>query len=400
MVCTKKKSAFVTLFLSVALLFSLFLSNLTPVNAQAETRPVTYLALGDSLAAGQTPYLKIGKGYTDLLAEDLDEIGFLTAFSKQYAFSGYTSKRVLEDIRNDVRKGKGDTTGIRAHITVADIITLNTGANDLLQKIKRTEEGLSIDPADLSKVLTEVESNIKAILEEIHILNPHAHVYVMGYYNAYPYLPVNQQEQFLPILNELNDTIKEAVISKGGVYVPTKEVIAVNVKVNLPNPSDIHPSVKGYEKIGGEFWKVILPTITNHSREAIYVNGLFQTFDQDPVYINGRTLVHVRGVFDDLGATVSWDSKTNSVIIKKGIDVVKLELNSNKAYKNGVLFNLDASAKVINNRTMIPLRFISESIGAKVKWMGRQGTFLLRINIIFYRKYPSTYDGGVFLCYR
>lgn len=377
MVNIKKKSVFVSLFLSFALLFSLFLSNEITVHAETETEPVTYLALGDSLAAGQTPYFKIGKGYADLLAEDLKEIGFLTSFSKQYAFSLYTSQRVLEDIVNDVRKGKDDTIGIRANIAEADLITLDAGANDLLQKMKRTDGGLYISPADLSQVLTQVESNIKAILEEINTLNPDAHVYVMGYYNAYPYLPTDQQEQFLPILNELNDTIKEAAISKGGVYVPTKDSMEVNIKVNLPNPSDIHPSVKGYEKIAGEFWKVVLPTVTNDSREAIYVNGVYQTFDQDPVYINGRTLVHVRGVFDDLGATVSWDSKTNSVIIKKGSDVIKLELNSNKAYKNGVLFNIDASAKVINNRTMIPLRFISESIGAKVKWDAGTGNIFI-----------------------
>jgi lysophospholipase L1-like esterase len=374
---TKKNSVFISLFLSFTLLFSLFLSNVTTVHAETETKPVTYLALGDSLAAGQTPYFKIGKGYADLLAEDLKEIGFLTSFSKQYAFSMYTSQKVLDDILNDVRKGKDDTTGIRAHIAEADMITLDAGANDLLQKMKRTDDGLYINPADLSVVLTQVESSIKAILEEIKTLNPNAHVYVMGYYNAYPYLPADQQEQFLPILNELNDTIKDAAISEDGVYVPTKDAMAVNVKGNLPNHSDIHPSVKGYEKIAGEFWKVVLPAITNQSREAIYVNGLYQTFDQDPVYINGRTLVHVRGVFDDLGATVSWDSKTNSVIIKKGTDVVKLELNSNKAYKNGVLFNIDASAKVINNRTMIPLRFISESIGAKVKWDAGTGNIFI-----------------------
>ncbi|MFE1242993.1 stalk domain-containing protein [Fictibacillus sp. NPDC058756] len=377
MVTIKKNSFFVSWFLSFTLLFSLFLSNETTVHAETETEPVTYLALGDSLAAGQTPYFKIGKGYTDLLADDLDEIGFLTSFSKQYAFSLYTSQRVLDDIVNDVRKGKDDTIGIRANIAKADMITLDAGANDLLQKMKRTDDGLYINPADLSVVLKQVESNIKAILEEVKILNPNAHVYVMGYYNAYPYLPADQQEQFLPILNELNETIKEAAISKGGVYVPTKDAIAVNVKVNLPNPSDIHPSVKGYEKIAEEFWKIVLPAITNQSREAIYVNGLYQTFDQDPVYIKGRTLVHVRGVFDDLGATVSWDSKTNSVIIKKGSDVIQLELNSNKAYKNGVLFNIDASAKVINNRTMIPLRFISESIGAKVKWDAGTGNIFI-----------------------
>jgi hypothetical protein len=98
------------------------------------------------------------------------------------------------------------------------------------------------------------------------------------------------------------------------------------------------------------------------------VNGIYQTFEQDPVIINGRTLVYVRGVFDDLGAEVSWDNKTRSVIIKKGTDVIKLMVDSNKVYKNGKLLQIDVSAKIINDRTMILLRFISESIGATVEW--------------------------------
>lgn len=73
-------------------------------------------------------------------------------------------------------------------------------------------------------------------------------------------------------------------------------------------------------------------------------------------------------MFDDLGAEVSWDQKSRSVIIKKDTDMIKLLVDSNKVYKNGKLLQIDVSAKIINDRTMIPLRFISESIGATVEW--------------------------------
>jgi lysophospholipase L1-like esterase len=350
--------------------FALLITIIFPYqsNASGPTQQSTYLALGDSLAAGQTPYFKMGKGYTDMLAEDLKKIGFLDSFSKQYAFSGYTSQKVLEDIQNDVKKGPGDTIGIRGNLAKADVITLDAGANDLLRKMKRTDEGLSIDPVVLAEVLTQVNANIEDILSEIHTLNPQAKVYVMGYYNAYPYLPAEQQEQFLPILNMLNDTIQDAAVTGQATYVPTKDAIAINPKTNLPNPSDIHPGLKGYEVIADEFWKVVYPDVTNKLTNSIFVNGIYQTFEQDPVIIGGRTLIHVRGVFDDLGAVVSWDQKTRAVIIKKGTDVIKLMVDSNKVYKNGKLLQIDVSAKIINNRTMIPLRFISESIGATVEW--------------------------------
>ncbi|MCM3733442.1 stalk domain-containing protein [Fictibacillus nanhaiensis] len=362
----KKKSQIVSLFFSLTLVITLIFPNLA--NAESTTKQVTYLALGDSLAAGQNPYMRLGKGYTDMLAEDLKKIGFLNSFSKLYAISGYTSQRVLEDILNDVKKGTGDTIGIRGNIAKADVITLDAGANDLLRKMKRTDEGLSIDPDVLAQVLTQVESNIEYILEEIHTLNPEAKVYVMGYYNAYPYLPTEQQEQFLPILNQLNTAIQDAANREATVYVPTKDSIAVNPKAYLPNSKDIHPGLSGYKTITAEFWKVVYPDVTNNYKNSIFVNGIYQTFEQDPVIIKGRTLVHVRGVFDDLGAEVSWDNKTRSVIIKKGNDVIKLMVDSNKVYKNGKLLQIDVSAKIINDRTMIPLRFISESFGATVEW--------------------------------
>jgi lysophospholipase L1-like esterase len=361
-----KRRLMVSWFISLALLITLIFPHQT--HALRPVKQLTYLALGDSLAAGQTPYFRIGKGYTDMLAEDFKKIGFLDSFSKQYAFSGYTSQKVLADIQNDVKKGSGDTTGIRGSIAKADVITLDAGANDLLRKMIRTEEGLFIDPAVLQEVLTQINANIKDILQKIHTLNPQAKVYVMGYYNAYPYLPVEQQEQFLPILNMLNEAIQDAAAVKDATYVPTKDAMAINPKTNLPNPSDIHPGLKGYEVIANEFWKVVYPDVTNKLTNSIFVNGIYQTFEQDPVIIGGRTLIHVRGVFDDLGAVVSWDQKKRSVIIKNDADVIKLMVDSNKVYKNGKLLQIDVSAKIINNRTMIPLRFISESIGASVEW--------------------------------
>ncbi|MFD1358996.1 stalk domain-containing protein [Fictibacillus halophilus] len=362
----KKRRLIVSWFLSLTLIITFNFSNST--NAAFATKSVTYLALGDSLAVGQNPYMRLGKGYTDILSEDLKRIGFLQSFSKQYAFSGYTSQRVLEDIFNDVKKGTGETIGIRGNIAKADVITLDAGANDLLRKMKRTEEGLFIEPTVLAEVLIQVETNLEDILEEINTLNPDAKVYVMGYYNAYPYLPTEQQNQFLPILDQLNAAIQNATNSEGAIYVPTKDAIAVNPKVYLPNSKDIHPGLSGYKTIANEFWKVVYPEITHHYKNSIFVNGVYQTFEQDPVIINGRTLVHVRGVFDDLGAEVSWDNKTRSVIIKKDTDVIKLFIDSNKVYKNGKLLQIDVSAKIINDRTMIPLRFISESIGATVEW--------------------------------
>ncbi|WP_134685309.1 SGNH/GDSL hydrolase family protein [Brevibacillus migulae] len=73
----------------------------------AEDKPVAfdYLALGDSLAAGVTPYNQIDDGYTDFLAEKIEELGFLGYYTNRFAVPGYTTEDVLDDIQDDVEKG-------------------------------------------------------------------------------------------------------------------------------------------------------------------------------------------------------------------------------------------------------------------------------------------------------
>ncbi|MGE7946460.1 copper amine oxidase N-terminal domain-containing protein [Lysinibacillus sp. NPDC093688] len=86
------------------------------------------------------------------------------------------------------------------------------------------------------------------------------------------------------------------------------------------------------------------------------------------VIIEGRTLLPLRSIFESLGATVNWDTKTKTVIVKKGTTKIELPLNSKKVKVNGVTKTLDVPAKLIDSKTMVPVRFVSESLGAEVSW--------------------------------
>ena len=84
--------------------------------------------------------------------------------------------------------------------------------------------------------------------------------------------------------------------------------------------------------------------------------------------IQGRFLVPIRGIFEALGADVAWDGHTNTVTGKRGHTTVILTIDSNLARVNGDHIQLDVPATLINGRTFGPLRFISEALGADVKW--------------------------------
>lgn len=91
-------------------------------------------------------------------------------------------------------------------------------------------------------------------------------------------------------------------------------------------------------------------------------------FDVVPVLENGRVLVPLRAVFEVFGATVSWNNSTNTVIATKDSDTIKLIIGDKVAYKNYSEVELDVPAKVIDGRTLVPLRFVSEALGADVNW--------------------------------
>jgi hypothetical protein len=85
-------------------------------------------------------------------------------------------------------------------------------------------------------------------------------------------------------------------------------------------------------------------------------------------------MVPVRGVFEHMGADVTWDSSSQTVNAQHGDDVISLPINSYTATLNGRTVNLDSPARMSSGRVMVPLRFLSESMGADVEWVSATRT--------------------------
>lgn len=82
----------------------------------------------------------------------------------------------------------------------------------------------------------------------------------------------------------------------------------------------------------------------------------------------GRILVPLRDVSEQLGADVKWNQQLRTVTINRGDKEISLTINSNKAKVNGKEIIIDAPAKLEKSRTYIPLRFVSQSLGAEIRW--------------------------------
>ncbi len=109
------------------------------------------------------------------------------------------------------------------------------------------------------------------------------------------------------------------------------------------------------------------------------VNGTAKTLEVAPLLSNGRTMVPLRFIGECFGAVFVWDNSLKHVTYTKGVTKVGLCINQKNIVVNGVSVATDVPAVLVNNRTMVPLRVISESFGAKVNWISSEK----RVNIIY-----------------
>ncbi len=101
---------------------------------------------------------------------------------------------------------------------------------------------------------------------------------------------------------------------------------------------------------------------------VITVEGEPVPGDVPPVIVDGHMLVSVRFVSEALGAEVLWDPEQRQVTVTQGGTTVVLTLDQPEALVNGQTVPLAVPAQLIQDRTMVPVRFIAEALGATVEW--------------------------------
>lgn len=100
----------------------------------------------------------------------------------------------------------------------------------------------------------------------------------------------------------------------------------------------------------------------------IKLNGHLLTTPIAPIQENGTTLVPLRIISENLGATVSFEQKTKQITITKDTQNIILTLGKDIALVNNVKKSIGQAPKVLQNTTMVPLRFVSENLNCKVDW--------------------------------
>ena len=118
------------------------------------------------------------------------------------------------------------------------------------------------------------------------------------------------------------------------------------------------------------FLLVSVFTFTTYAQDEIkiQIDGEYKTFDVSPVIISDRVLVPMRGIFETLDAKIGWEETTKMALATRGEHYVSVQIGNTDAFLNGEKLTLDVAPQIVNSRTLVPIRFVSESLGCKVDW--------------------------------
>lgn len=110
----------------------------------------------------------------------------------------------------------------------------------------------------------------------------------------------------------------------------------------------------------------------------ITVNGQPLAADVPPTVLNNRTLLPLRACAEALNATVNYDPAAGRIDVYAGQNKIELTLNSNQAVINGQFKAMDVEPQILNDRTLVPLRFLGEALNAQVNWLPESNTVAIQ----------------------
>lgn len=126
---------------------------------------------------------------------------------------------------------------------------------------------------------------------------------------------------------------------------------------------------------------------------VVYLDGEKLTFTTDSIIKNGSTLVPMRVIFEKQGAKVNWNNTTKTVIAVKGNTTIKYTIGQKQATVNNKMITLNSPGEILKGSTLVPLRFVSESLGNIVGWGQKSKTVIISSASMQKAKVKRVVDG-------
>lgn len=211
-------------------------------------KKIYYLSLGDSLAAGQSPYNTISNSYGDYVSSYLKEHELLEFYTKDFAKSGYRSIDILNDLNSNKKISiDGKQITIKNALIKADLVTLSVGANDLFYKLN-IKSGLDINEFDdIYSYVDESLNDVNKLLYELR-KSCKEQIMVLGFYNPFTNFSKQLATTVEPVIVYANNKMKNLVRKYDMTFVDIHNTFLANDNY-LPSELEIHPTDLGYKAI-------------------------------------------------------------------------------------------------------------------------------------------------------
>lgn len=119
-------------------------------------------------------------------------------------------------------------------------------------------------------------------------------------------------------------------------------------------------------------------TVQAQNNIKVKLDGNYITFSgQKPTVVNNRTLVPLRGIFENLGYTVDWNSENKTAVLKKESKTISIQTGADSFQINGTKIPTDVPAQIINGSLMLPLRAVGQGAGLSVVWDATTKTVIM-----------------------
>lgn len=178
-----------------------------------------------------------------------------------------------------------------------------------------------------------------------------------------------------------------------------------DLKINVQGVKTLRISLYDNKPAGGgspfglaNFGLTTSDTISTVSQIKVLLNGSkIDFFDQEPIIKNSRTLAPLRAIFEALGASVTWNDATKTITAIRGSKTISMTVGSTTAKISNQNYLLDVPPEIVNNRTVVPLRFIAEAFDCYVFWNAPVSTIEITdgqdaYTIARVKKYTSEFD--------
>jgi len=135
-------------------------------------------------------------------------------------------------------------------------------------------------------------------------------------------------------------------------------------------------------------------SVSANQAVTVTIDGQKLNFDVAPVIEKGRVLVPIRKIAEALDFRLDWSASAEVVHILKNNDLISLAIGGNVAFINDTPIELDVPPKIVNGRTLVPVRFVSETLNAQVHWLENTKTVVIKNKQLHYEQVLKYLEAG------